>query len=67
MRIRKPRSTQRVLDSIGGDIPDHALAQRNVTHPINQREDLNVSDLVLSKGPRGGMLIMLAARQAGHP
>ena len=56
MSVGKSRGAQRSLDLVDSDIPDHALAQRNVTHSVNQREDFNVPDLVLSERLRGGLL-----------
>jgi hypothetical protein len=54
--VGKTSSAQRGLDLFERDIPDHALAQRNVMHAIYQRKDLNIANLVFADRLRDGPL-----------
>src|SRR5262249_42330153 len=65
--FRKTRGAQRGLDLLNADIPDHALAQRDVTHAINQREDFNVADPVFAEGWRAGLLSVSCVDKCDRP
>ena len=56
MGVGKPGGAQRGLDLLDSDIFDHVLSQWNVTHPVEQREDFNVANLVLAEGLGGCLL-----------
>jgi hypothetical protein len=67
MSIGKPRGAQGALDLLDRDIPDHALAQRNVTHPVDQGEHFNFSDFVFAEGLRGRLLSVSGAGKRDRP
>src|SRR5262245_5332117 len=56
MGVWKSGGAQRGLDLLDSDVFDHPLPQWNVMHPVEQREDFNVADLVPAEGSDGGLL-----------